>query len=146
VGTTAFVVAGTTGQWHDDVDATHLLRLVEGDRAVWRVTTLHGPPCHVQGWWPANPERIAPDLFALLAVTVLGASTSLPVRHGGCAPAASDLVEVERLAAVARDAEGLAVAVASLPGSTLEPGQLATPGRLGRLVAARLEEVISGGH
>jgi hypothetical protein len=134
-------MAGATGTYDDDIDATHLFRLVEGDVAVWKVTTLHGATERVRGWWPVGPERIAPDLFALLAVVVLDAPTSLAVTNGGISPGEADLAEVERLAAITRESEGLAVAVATLPGSSLDPARLGPPGRRAPLLTARFVDV-----
>jgi hypothetical protein len=143
MGTSAFVLAGPAGTYDNDIDATHLMRLVEGDRAVWRVTTLHGKSLNGQthdlvGWWPAGADRITADLYAVLAVAVLGATTSLAVDRGAISPSDADNDEIERLATLARQAPGLSVAAAALPGSTLDIDRLGESKGLGPLALARL--------
>lgn len=118
MATTATVLIGTGNLYADDISATHLARLVEGDRAVWVLTELTSG--EVARWFPHRPDRIGADLWGLIGAHVLNAAgESDPLGGQRVEPSEDTDVEIDTLGAIARTTTNLVVVVTALPGSSL---------------------------
>jgi|688.fasta_scaffold01343_5 hypothetical protein len=118
MATTATALIGTNTPYDTDVNATHLARLVEGDRAVWVLTDLNTG--EVARWFPHRPDRIGVDLWALVATQVIR-SDATPAHLGGEAirPTENDDNLIDGLGETARSHPNLLLVVTTLPGSSL---------------------------
>ena len=125
MATTATVLIGTGNLYSADVSATHLARLVEGDRAVWVLTDLAAG--EVARWFPHRPDRIRPDLWGLVGAHVLD-TPGVPDPLAGqlVKPTEDADVEIDTVGAVARTTTNLFVVVTVLPGSSLAGDNPAT--------------------
>ena len=125
MATTATVLIGTGNLYADDISATHLTRLVEGDRAVWVLTELTSG--EVARWFPHRPDRIGADLWGLIGAHVLD-TPGVPEPLGGqrVKPTEDADVEIDTLGAIARTTTNLFVVVTALPGSSLTGDNPAT--------------------
>jgi len=105
------------------ISPTHSALLWEGSRSAWVLTDIANPEPSTL-WRPYAPERVAPDLLALLAVGVLKVpSASKKFLKNDLTLQEGDKPELDRLAAITREFKGLALSVTIIDesvGFTLE--------------------------
>ncbi|AKL72363.1 hypothetical protein IMCC26256_1154 [Actinobacteria bacterium IMCC26256] len=102
------------GEMHPNegrISPTHSALLWEGSRSAWVLTDMANPePSTI--WRPYAPERVAPDLLALLAVGVLKEPPASKkfLKHD-LTLKEDDSEELDRLAGITREVNGLALSV-----------------------------------
>ena len=118
MATTATVLIGTDNLYSEDISATHLARLVEGDRAVWVLTDLTSG--EVARWFPHRPERIGPDLWAFITTHVIGAPNAPAALTGPVVRPSGDVdADLDTIGGVTRSHPNVVLLVTTLGSSTL---------------------------
>jgi hypothetical protein len=96
---TDFVEIGTVHCGGERIAPSHVAQLHCGHVAAWKLTNLEGELTLPMRWWPTGPDRILPDLLAMIGIHVFAMRIRTP-ELGGLAvhPRPADHRELDAIA------------------------------------------------
>jgi hypothetical protein len=122
------VLIGSFDEYDERICAAMVAQVHVGDVACIRLAALAPEPPLAAAWWPASPERILPDLMALVALHLLEEETSSPELLADIVRGDEvDLAEVDRLADLCnKDRRTLSFSFILSPASSITREEIST--------------------